>query len=399
VKRSAALSVCVLAKMIYPAHVREQQQDMLTYARMRPWADRVYLVVSSAGARRHVSHHGTVVGLHIPLGANGALALCRFWLWGFLITRALVRRRPIDLLMAAEPLVGGPLGVLLRALTGIPLMVHIQGDLFHLPESLFSRLRIAVTRWITVQVARRADRVRCVSRAIHAACLRAGLSPDRVVLLPVRCDFEWFDRARWISTRETDRRRLGIASDDQVIASVGSLTVHKGYGVLIEALALVRARCPRARLVLAGAGPLRDELAALAARLGLTEVTHLAGPVAYAEVPRILAAADVYAQPSFDEGIPRATLEAMAMELPVVASRVGGLPELVTDGETGALVEPGDPRALAAALERALLDPASAADMGRRARRSLRDLYSMERAIERYGELMLETARRPAVAS
>lgn len=386
------LSVCVLAKMIYPSRVRDQQQDMTTYARLRPWARRIYLVVSSPQPRTRVTHHGNVVGLHIAYHRHPLVGVPRFWLRGFAVASSLMRRRRIDLLMAAEPLVAGPLALLLRRLYRIPVLVHLQGDLFHLPRRLFGASRIAVTRWVTVQVTRRADRVRCVSRALLESCVRAGIPRERLAFLPVRCDFKRFDPQRWRRERETVRRAWGLSAHHVVVLSLGALTVHKGYDVLIEAFARVRARFPTARALLVGAGPLKDSLEAQARRAGVGDVVRLVGPVPYDDVPKVLAAADVYVQPSYDEGIPRATLEAMAMGLPVVASCVGGIPELVQDGVTGILVPPGDPEALAAALEPFLADPGKGRDYGLRARAAAFADFDIDVGIVRYGQLLYETA-------
>lgn len=386
------LSVCVLAKMIYPARVRDQQQDMATYARLRPWVRRVYLVVSSPGARARVTHHGSVVGLHIEYGRSHLPQILRFWVRGFLIAWALMRRRRIDLLMAAEPLVAGPLALLIRRLRRIPVLVHVQGDLFHLPRRLVGPLRIALTRRVTVEVARRADRVRCVSSALVDACARAGIPADRVALLPVRCDFARFDPERWRGRRPEARRDLGVGPDDVVVLSVGSLTIHKGYDVLIDAFARLWPSFPAARLVIVGAGPLGSALEERARRAGVAAAVRLVGPVPYERVPEVLAAADVYVQPSYDEGIPRAALEAMAMALPVVASRVGGIPELVRDGVTGVLVPAGDPEALAGALQPFVADPGRGRDYGARARAAAAAEFDMAAGIEQYGRLIVEAA-------
>ena len=386
-----SVDVCVLGKVIYPYRVAEQQQDMATYVALRPWARRIYLVVTSRGARRHLSHYGNVVGLHVPLGQHPVAGVLRFWLIGFVIAWRLLRRRRVALLMAAEPLVGGPLALLLRRMTGVPVLVHIQGNVFALPRRLFGTLRIAATRRMAVGVARRADRVRCISREALDECRGAGIPDDRLVLLPPRCDFDRFDPARWTQERAVVRAELAITDDELLILSIGSLTVHKGYGVLLEAFARLRGEAPHARLVIVGAGPLEADLRSQAERLGVASAVRLAGAMPYARVPALLAAADVYTQPSFDEGIPRATLEAMAMRVPVVASRVGGIPDVVVDGQTGVLVDAGDVAALAAALGRLVRDPERRRGMAAVSRESVQP-YSMQASITRLGALLHETA-------
>jgi glycosyltransferase involved in cell wall biosynthesis len=135
---------------------------------------------------------------------------------------------------------------------------------------------------------------------------------------------------------------------------LGSLNSSKGLDVLLRACAITAERHPL-RLVVAGDGPLRDELAAAGRRRKLPIV--LLGHLPPAEVPRFLAAIDVLAVPSYDEGLPRAVLEAMAMRVPVVASSVGGTPEVVDDGINGLLVPSGDAEALAEAMSRLVDEP------------------------------------------
>ena len=133
------------------------------------------------------------------------------------------------------------------------------------------------------------------------------------------------------------------------MVAVGNLYPVKDHATLLRALA----RLPAARVAIAGRGDQEEPLRRLAAELGLSDRVHLLG--LRDDVETVFAAADVFVQPSLSEGLPLAVLEAMANGLPVVATRVGGIPEAVVDGKTGLLVPPGDPAALAAALA-AVLD-------------------------------------------
>jgi glycosyltransferase involved in cell wall biosynthesis len=140
--------------------------------------------------------------------------------------------------------------------------------------------------------------------------------------------------------------------DPPLVVAVGRLAEPKDALTLVRALAAVPGRAFGALLV--GDGPDRPAVEAEVRRLGLRDVLTLTGT--RDDVPALLAQADVFALSSRSEGAPLSILEAMAAGLPVVASRVGGVPELVVDGETGLLVPPGDPAALAAALGRLVAD-------------------------------------------
>lgn len=146
-----------------------------------------------------------------------------------------------------------------------------------------------------------------------------------------------------------------------------------GADLLLESLALV----PEARLELAGEGSLESELRRSARRLGVEERVRFRGRIPPAEVPGFLANLDVLVMPSRRESFGVAALEAAAASLPVVATRVGGIPEAVADGETGILVPPEDPEGLAAAL-RSLLDPERRLALGRAGRRRVEESLSLD---------------------
>ncbi|MBI4768867.1 MAG: glycosyltransferase, partial [Chloroflexi bacterium] len=148
--------------------------------------------------------------------------------------------------------------------------------------------------------------------------------------------------------------RAEIAGDPTrpLLISVGRLTPPKAFDVLLSAFALVRSQKPEARLIIVGGGSLYDELAAQIKTLGLEGSAMLLGE--RDDIPRLLAAGDMFVSSSVREGLPLAILEAMTAGLPVVATRVGDVPEAVVAG-TGALVPPGQPTALADAIA-SLLD-------------------------------------------
>jgi glycosyltransferase involved in cell wall biosynthesis len=196
------------------------------------------------------------------------------------------------------------------------------------------------------------DAVIAISRAAAAALVARGIDGARVVIVPSGVDthsFRDLDRA-------AARRALGLDADAQVLAIVASLHGRKGHAVLLEALARLARHGAQPHCLAAGTGPEGQELQDLATRLGLGARMRWLGQLA--DVRPVLAAADVVVMPSLAEGLGVAAIEAMAAGRPVVASAVGGLPELIADGEQGLLVPPGDPDALAGALGRCLADPA-----------------------------------------
>jgi sugar transferase (PEP-CTERM/EpsH1 system associated) len=181
---------------------------------------------------------------------------------------------------------------------------------------------------------------------------------------------------------------LGLRPEHRVIGTVARLSPEKDQATLLRAFAPVAQSIPVARLLIVGDGPERGALEALAAELELREHVIFAGE--RPDVARLLGAMDVFALPSLSEGTSLTLLEAMASGLPVVATAVGGTPEVVADGQTGFLVPPRDPAALAEALKQTLADQDAARRMGSAGRQTVLERYSLAAMVDAYTGLYEE---------
>jgi glycosyltransferase involved in cell wall biosynthesis len=195
-------------------------------------------------------------------------------------------------------------------------------------------------------------------------------------------DTEQFTRRQ---SKDQAKSRLDLPRDRLVIGAVGRLSREKGFDVLLQAAAQLLARGIEACVVIAGEGEEAATLRGLAARLGIGDRLHLLG---YCADPRaVFEAMDVFALSSHREGLPNVLLEAAAMEVPIVATRIAGVPRLVLDGETGLLVEPGSVPSLAAGLERLLRDESLRQRLASAGRRRVETHYSFARRIEKIGDI------------
>jgi glycosyltransferase involved in cell wall biosynthesis len=194
------------------------------------------------------------------------------------------------------------------------------------------------------------EKVICVSDDLIRACRRAGVPASRCVLLENGIDLTEYRRTR---TPAESRALLGI-DPRPTIGAAGRLSAEKGFDILIGAVGRLLGSGIDIQLLIAGEGPEKDRLAKLVSDLGLAERIHLLGY--RAELIPLYEAMDVFALSSYREGLPNVLLEAMAMQVPVVATRVNGVPRLVAAGESGELVEAGSADGLATALSRILLD-------------------------------------------
>jgi len=184
------------------------------------------------------------------------------------------------------------------------------------------------------------------------------------------------------------RAELGLPAEAPLLLAVGNLYPVKDHATALRALD----RLPGVHLAIAGRGKEEDPLRRLAAELGIAERVHLLG--LRDDIQRLLDAADAFVHPSRSEGLPLAILEGMEAALPVVATRVGGIPEAVIEGGTGHLVPPGDPKALAEAISRLLEAADRGAALGGAGRARAEEEFSVERMTDRHLRLYATMARR-----
>lgn len=251
------------------------------------------------------------------------------------------------------------------AATGLPPVVH---TIHNVADREVERLG----QWLHQLAFRRWARPVAIAEEVAASFQRV-YHLDRPVLIPNGIDLRPYAEAR--GGRDEWRRREGFAPDELLIACIARFYEQKNHKTLLEAFAAVKNDCPKARLLLAGDGHLREALERQVAELGLGRQVVFLGR--RDDVARILGASDLFALASLWEGNPLSVMEAMAAGLPVVATTVGGIPELVETGRSGLLCRPGDAAAVAEAIRTLVGDAARRREMGEQA---------MARAGVRFGE-------------
>lgn len=187
-----------------------------------------------------------------------------------------------------------------------------------------------------------------------------------------------------------------LKTDPPRLLCLGRLVDLKGFDLAIRAMPRVIEHFPSARLVIAGDGPARPELASLADKLGLTRTVDFLGWVPPPQVPSLLDGATLVIVPSRQETFGITALEAAAFGRPVIAARVGGLPEVIDSGRTGLLIEPGNSDALASAVITLLGDRGRLVEMGEAARQHAADRFSWRRTVDAYDALYAKLAAGPA---
>ena len=236
-------------------------------------------------------------------------------------------------------------------------------------------LKAAVSGKAHHWVVEKMSRILAISGAVRQAMLTRGEAPDsKITVIP-----NGISVPNAGNPAET-RRSLGLAADTPLVVCAARLEREKDIASLIQAMKIVQEAVPDARCLIAGDGSQKDELQRQIEALGLSESVTLLGFCA--DAASLMAAADLFVLPSLAEPFGLVLLEAMALGRPVIATRAGGPLEIVVDGETGFLVAPSSPDALAEAVQRLLADPAACLRLGENGRARFQNLFTAARMAE-----------------
>ena len=238
-------------------------------------------------------------------------------------------------------------------------------------------------QWVDWMAIKAFDRVTAHCEETRVATIAKGMAEQDVDLLT--CGFT--APVVHLEDEERNRKRaeLGASPDDAVLINVARFWGEKAHDVQLDGLKLILQERPNVKLWLLGVGPLMEDIRALCTQMGLDDSVTFLG--FREDLPEVLALADVQIHPSDMEGVPLAVLSGMMAGLPIVASRVGGLPEVIRHDQSGILIEPRNPKALAEAVLSLLDDPETGRRLGRGAQAFIRDEYSLEAAAERVGQV------------
>ncbi|MBD3868680.1 MAG: glycosyltransferase family 4 protein [Acidobacteria bacterium] len=300
--------------------------------------------------------------------------------------KRLLQDRSIDLIHTHSSK-AGVIGRLAARLAGVPVVVHtVHGWSFNDTQSgPVRRFYIALERWL----ARFTDVLVTVAAADRDKGLEHSIGiASRYRVIHSGIDIQSYRRpasARWLT-----RKELGFEPDAVVVGTVACLKYQKAPLDFIAAAKLAIAGDPRLRFFIAGDGPLRPEVERAITAAGLEGKVRLLGW--RQDIPELLAAMDLFVLTSLFEGLPRAVLQAMAAGVPVIATAVNGTPEVVIDGDTGRLIDPGQPDQAAARILELATDPVQALNLALNATKKLGGAFEIRTMVrdldDLYGELL-----------
>lgn len=357
------LSVAIFLTRFEPGGTERQMTELIR--RLNPSRFRVHVACFD----KH--------GAWLPRAAERAASVVEFPIRGFarpgtigalLAFARWCRRERIAVLQTCD-LYANIFGLSGAALAGVPVRIGSRRELN--PDKTPGQIRLQRLAY------RCASKVVANSEAAREILEAEGLAPGSIAVIPNGIDAAGYP----------ERSAVEAIRPVRSVITVANLRREKSHETLIAAAALLAADFPDVTFQIVGDGPRRAQLE------GLARASQLENRVVFLghreDVGTLLSQSDVFVLPSRSEAFPNGAIEAMAAGLPVVASRVGGLLDLIDHGRTGLLVEPGDPQALAAALRQLFTDRARAAQLGDRARAEVRQRYSFDRMVESFEDLYL----------
>jgi glycosyltransferase involved in cell wall biosynthesis len=271
-------------------------------------------------------------------------------------------------------------------LAGIPVVICEEHGIYHWKHWWHRLADRFLSHWC--------DKIIAVSQAVKDFNVNnIGIPSSKIIVLHNCIET---DRARFIRTREDVRAEFGLTEDDFVIGHVGTLRKEKAHDVLLQAFAEFKQKKSDAKLLLVGDGHLREQLVAQVDQLGLVNDVIFTGT--RSDVPDLHKAMDLYVFPSRNEALGIALLEAMYSGLPVVTTKVGGIPEVVKDGETGLLVESEDVEGLAQVIQHLYDTPELRKQLGQNAKEYAASNHGPEAYVDKLQALYSQLLREKGLA-
>ncbi|MGE3507909.1 MAG: glycosyltransferase family 4 protein [Vicinamibacterales bacterium] len=352
-----------------------QNQVLLTVNGLRAIGQRAALVAHPDGELRKRAAEGLEL---IPLAPRSEMDLRAAWR----LSRVIRRLGP-DVVHAHDPhgVAMAALALSLGTTTPTPALVAARRVDFHLKGN-------SLSRWKNRQV----DCFIAASEAIRQMLLGDGVPPERTVTVHEGIDVERVIAVPPVNVHEA----LWLPHHAPLVGNVAALVPHKGQRYLIEAAHLVMRQIPDARFVIFGEGELREHLEHLVHEHHLEK--HVLLPGFRTDVLGCIKGLDLFVMSSVTEGLGTSLLDAMACARPIVATRTGGIPEVIDDGATGLLVPPRDPPALARAIVTLLSDEARRNQLAAAGLQRVRTRFSVERMVAETATVYARVSRRPHAA-
>lgn len=382
------MKICVIGKHTYPVNLFDDELNSKLWLALSRYIKKINIIALSPNKRYHNSSYENI-HLHLLPKFNGIFGTLLFIVLAIWMGLKIHIKKDIDLWEISEPTSGGLAGIVLKIVTGKKMLLHLQGELLNLKPDRFHFVKRKGIHFVTRIVCLFSDKIRAVSENIRQQAIDTGIKKNKIIAIPSRCDTNLFNPAELIESGKKLKEELGYINN-KVILFVGRLNASKGLKYALSALPEIHEKYPETILLIVGEGELRGELEKLVFELNVSGMVNFYGAVPYTKVPEILSIGDIFLHPSIDEGMPRSILEALSMEFPVIATNVGGIPEIIQDGVTGILIEPYNPDQISKAVASLLENYSFAKELGKNGRDLMIKKYSFDQGLQKLFNLHID---------
>jgi len=357
------MNLCVIGKHIYPKDIFSNELDLKTWRSLAKYFDELFVIVESPDIFFHSGKENNISIYLLP-----RLGYLVFIKLAIILSFYLNIKNKIDIFDASEVVGGGIAATFLKLLTGAKTVIEVQGEIFNSGRWLLKKIGRFVMK--------RADRVRVNSNEIFNQVKEQKIPEEKISIVFLRIDLDLFSPSRFLDKKNSK----------PVIGYIGRLVEGKGIENILKAVKIIN----NYKLLIFGSGPLERKLKAIAQELNIEDKIAWRGFVPYNKVPEALSQIDVFAYPSLHEGFGRAIMEALAMEKTIVATNVGGIPDLIKDGENGFLVESNNPKMLAERIKILMENKELREKFGKAGRKWVSENFEWKEGIKKFANLFLE---------
>lgn len=372
------MNICFIGKHIYPKDIFSNELDLKTWRSLSAYFDKLFVIAESPDIFFHFGKENNISVYLLPrLGYPVFIKLAV--ILGFYLNV----KHNVDVFDASEVVGGGIAATFLKSLTGTKTIIEVQGEIFSAKSEPTLGWKNRLLKKIGRFVIKKADRVRVNSRAVFNQVKEQGISEEKIRLVFLRVDLNLFNP----NLRVSETHRL------MTIGYIGRLVEGKGLEDLLDAISRLHQDYggqANLNVLIYGDGPLKNKLIKMARDMKIDDKIKWRGFVPYGKVPEALSQIDVFVYPSLHEGFGRAIMEALAMEKAVVATNVGGIPDLIKDGINGFMVDPNNPEMLAEKIKELLENKEQREKFGKAGRKWISENFEWNQGIKQFASIFLE---------
>lgn len=335
--------LCNVSNAVMPINIKEHKQNFDTYQGLLGYFDELHIICRSSVDA--VVREGSICIHHVKVPNGGILRYIFSIVKMFFKIIQINKKYNISILDAAEPTTGGLVCSSVNIFINKPFLLEVQGEVLNIPVESVGWLKSKGMKYLTLLSAKMATHIRVVSDEIKFQLIENGFCEDKISLVYPRLKLDDFNIDKYSDTKPIICEQYNIDKNKKIFLFVGRLVLSKGITYLLEAIAKLDDN--NIIFIIAGDGELRSELEKKAQKLNISDKVKFIGNIQYGEMPYLMSATDYFILPSVDEGFGRVIIEAMAMRLPALASRVGGIKDIIEDGKNGFFFESKNPSSIA----------------------------------------------------